>query len=221
MEELFLFLLIVAVVWLAVRVSNLGNAATKLEELDRELHRLRERLVALERRPVDAADSVPRPGEWLAQRPQQPKAEATLDATHHPAPATAPFTQHIAPVPVETAINTPKVAGPAVSPTNAPTAKLVQSLAPPAPSLPSFSISGVEPGTARRAISLEERLGHNWLNKLGIVILVTGLALLLGYQVRALGPMGKSLMGFSLSIGILVAGLVLERRCGIKSSHER
>ena len=61
-------------------------------------------------------------------------------------------------------------------------------------------------------VSLEERLGQNWLNKLGIVTLVTGLALLLGYQARTLGPLGKSMLGVLLSLAILVTGLVLERR---------
>ncbi len=61
-------------------------------------------------------------------------------------------------------------------------------------------------------VSLEERLGQNWLNKLGIVTLVTGLALLLGYQARTLGPLGKSILGLLLSLAILVTGLVLERR---------
>jgi hypothetical protein len=63
-----------------------------------------------------------------------------------------------------------------------------------------------------RTLSLEERLGQNWLNKLGIVALVTGLALLLGYQVRNLGPLGKSITGFVISSAILVIGLLLERR---------
>ena len=61
-------------------------------------------------------------------------------------------------------------------------------------------------------VSLEERLGQNWLNKLGIVTLVTGLALLLGYQARTLGPLGKSILGLLLALAILVAGLMLERR---------
>ena len=60
--------------------------------------------------------------------------------------------------------------------------------------------------------SLEERLGQNWLNKLGIVILVIGIALFLGYQLRTLGPLGKSLIGLTLSIAILGGGLLLERR---------
>jgi hypothetical protein len=64
----------------------------------------------------------------------------------------------------------------------------------------------------KRAISLEERLGQNWLNKLGIIALVTGFALLLGYQLRNLGPTGKSVTGFVISSAILVTGLVLERR---------
>ena len=61
-------------------------------------------------------------------------------------------------------------------------------------------------------VSLEERLGQNWLNKLGIVTLVTGLALLLGYQARTLGPLGKSILGILLSLAILVTGLLLEPR---------
>lgn len=65
---------------------------------------------------------------------------------------------------------------------------------------------------AQRSVSLEERLGRNWLNKVGIVALVTGLSLLMGYQLRSLGPIGKSIMGFVLSAAILVTGLLLERR---------
>jgi hypothetical protein len=40
---------------------------------------------------------------------------------------------------------------------------------------------------------LEEALGANWLNTIGIVILVIGVALFLAYQLRQVGPAGKVL----------------------------
>ena len=61
-------------------------------------------------------------------------------------------------------------------------------------------------------LSLEERLGHNWLTKLGVITLVIGLVLFLGYQVRTLGPAGKSALGLALSAVLLGGGLWLERR---------
>ena len=68
------------------------------------------------------------------------------------------------------------------------------------------------PKAPKPHVSLEARLGQNWLNKLGIVTLVIGLALFLGYQLRTLGPLGKSLIGAVLALGILGAGLWLERK---------
>jgi uncharacterized membrane protein len=60
--------------------------------------------------------------------------------------------------------------------------------------------------------SLEERLGANWLNKLGIVILVVGVTFFLAYQLRTLGPLGKTIVGFVVSATLLVGGLLLKRR---------
>ena len=65
---------------------------------------------------------------------------------------------------------------------------------------------------AHRMASLEERLGANWLNKLGIVILVFGVAFFLAYQLRTLGSLGKIVVGFAVSGTLLVGGLLLERR---------
>ena len=63
-----------------------------------------------------------------------------------------------------------------------------------------------------RTASLEERLGANWLNKLGIVILVFGVVFFLAYQLKNLGPMGKIVVGFAVSATLLIGGLALERR---------
>lgn len=64
---------------------------------------------------------------------------------------------------------------------------------------------------AKRLLDIEEVLGTNWLNKLGVVILVIGVALFLGYELRALGPAGKILVGFAVSATLLGAGAWFER----------
>ena len=55
-------------------------------------------------------------------------------------------------------------------------------------------------------------LGTNWLNKLGIVILVLGVAFFLAYQLKALGPPGKVLVGFVTAGVMLGAGIWIDRR---------
>jgi uncharacterized membrane protein len=60
--------------------------------------------------------------------------------------------------------------------------------------------------------NLEETLGTNWLNKLGIVILVFGVAFFLAYQLKTLGPAGKVLVGIVTSLALLATGIWLERK---------
>jgi hypothetical protein len=65
--------------------------------------------------------------------------------------------------------------------------------------------------TARRVLNMEEVLGTDWLNKLGMIILVIGIALFLAYEMRELGPAGKVLAGFAVSGALLGAGIFYER----------
>ena len=65
---------------------------------------------------------------------------------------------------------------------------------------------------AERALNLEERLGTNWLNKLGIVLLVLGVAFFLAMEIADWGPAGKVLCGFAVSVTLLVGGVWLERK---------
>jgi hypothetical protein len=80
---------------------------------------------------------------------------------------------------------------------------------------PTFSVttestdSPVRP--ARSSHDLEEILGTNWLNKLGIVILVLGVAFFLAYQLKTLGPVGKVLVGYVVSGALLGVGVWMER----------
>jgi uncharacterized membrane protein len=58
---------------------------------------------------------------------------------------------------------------------------------------------------------LEDLLGKNWLNKLGIVLLVMGVAFFLAFQLKTMGPAGKVLVGFLTSLALLGAGIWTER----------
>src|SRR5579863_2346850 len=64
---------------------------------------------------------------------------------------------------------------------------------------------------ARSILNLEETLGTNWLNKLGIIIFVIGIALFLAYELRALGPAGKIMVGYVTGVTLLGAGVFFER----------
>jgi hypothetical protein len=64
----------------------------------------------------------------------------------------------------------------------------------------------------KSALDLEEALGTNWLNKLGIGILVLGVAFFLAYQLKTLGPAGKVLVGYIVSATMLGAGVWFERK---------
>ena len=64
----------------------------------------------------------------------------------------------------------------------------------------------------KSVFALEERLGTNWLNKLGITILVLGVALFGVYELGQLGPFGKVGLSYLVSIALLAGGIFLERR---------
>ena len=64
----------------------------------------------------------------------------------------------------------------------------------------------------KSALDIEEMLGTNWLNKLGIAILVLGIAFFLAYQLKTLGPAGKVLVGYVIGGVLLGAGVWFERK---------
>jgi uncharacterized membrane protein len=86
---------------------------------------------------------------------------------------------------------------------------------PPPAHKPAFRVASEAASLADQVKSshnLEETLGTNWLNKLGIVILVLGVAFFLAYELKTLGPAGKILVGFATSAVLLGAGIWFERK---------
>lgn len=74
--------------------------------------------------------------------------------------------------------------------------------------------SAVAPPAAplRSTEEWETLLGGNWLNKLGVFVLVVGIALALGYSFTRVGPLGRVVTSIAFSLAMLVAGAVWERR---------
>ena len=61
----------------------------------------------------------------------------------------------------------------------------------------------------------EAVVGGNWLNKLGVLVLVIGIALLLGYEfTRASGPLGRVSIGVAVGLTMLISGVFVERKRG-------
>ncbi len=58
----------------------------------------------------------------------------------------------------------------------------------------------------------EAVVGGNWLNKLGVLVLVIGIALFLGYEFTRVGPAGRVAIGAAVSLTMLLGGVLLERR---------
>jgi uncharacterized membrane protein len=60
--------------------------------------------------------------------------------------------------------------------------------------------------------SIEQNLGTNWLNRLGVTLLVFGVALFLAYQLTHIGALGKIVAGLAISGVLLAGGLWLEKK---------
>jgi hypothetical protein len=58
----------------------------------------------------------------------------------------------------------------------------------------------------------EALVGGSWLNKLGVFVLVIGIALFLGYSFTRMGPPGRVAVSLAVSFALLGGGIALERR---------
>ncbi|MFH0772472.1 MAG: DUF2339 domain-containing protein [Candidatus Omnitrophota bacterium] len=60
--------------------------------------------------------------------------------------------------------------------------------------------------------SFEQRLGGKLFNKLGILAVVIGVALLIGHSFKYLGPVGKISIGFAFGFGMILFGHYIEKK---------
>ncbi|HYP06886.1 MAG TPA: DUF2339 domain-containing protein [Bryobacteraceae bacterium] len=82
------------------------------------------------------------------------------------------------------------------------------------PPIPQVEVEAaeVDQEAPRPAVDWEAVLGGNLLNKLGVLLLIVGIALFLGYSLRELGPGGRIAVGVLASLTLLGGGLFAERR---------
>ena len=161
----------------------------------------------------------------LGQQPRQPPGAISPRAAEVPkagalagleaAPAATPAEELVTPgltLPAE-ARGFPPLPGAGVPEPAVPSPPLRPQTSP-EPTLPRplFSSTLAAAETSRRVLSIEEMLGANWLNKLGVIILVIGVALFLAYELKTLGPAGKILVGYVVGAALLIAGLLFEKR---------
>ena len=179
----------------------------------------------------DASPSL----EPTAESDVQPKgalAASTLDGATDLQPSTVEHTGHdesgerIQPVTEDTRLPFPRPAPPrpqqediwrptpaaAVSASETRTAEPLIGLPPVTPAHPARPTVAEAAPPDTSAETWEVVVGTSWLNKIGVVVFVVGVALLLGYSMAHVGPLGRVAMGYALSLAMLGTGVVLERR---------
>jgi hypothetical protein len=86
---------------------------------------------------------------------------------------------------------------------------------------PSFSMATAQPAgptlseRVRQSMQGEEWeavVGGSWLNKLGVLVLVIGIALFLGYSFTQVGPGGRAAIGLAVSVAMLAGGFLIEKK---------
>ena len=109
------------------------------------------------------------------------------------------------PAPAPPVIEPPREEPPIVEPPPAPAPPQERVSPPPFP----IARPRRQPAAARE---WETVLGGNWLNKLGVFVLIVGLALLLRYSFTQFGPGGRVAICLAASLSLLVAGAMVEPR---------
>src|SRR5450432_687400 len=157
---------------------------------------LRDRLAAIDARIDTLAASLYR---TAAPQPLPPPVRGQQAAPQpQPYPYPAPPAPEPAP-PVRVAAPSPRVAA-LRPPAPAPGPR------PPAP-------DPRPPSTPHRTSEEWEALvGGNWLNKIGVFVVVVGLAFGLDYAYTRLGPAGRVVLSLAAAFAMLAAGVVFERR---------
>lgn len=195
----FLFFIVVLAGWLYL-YSRLRSAEDRLNQEQYERNRDAETIAALTRR-VFALERSQSPLEPASTRPVVPP---TFEL---PAPV---------PLPPPALIDSPPVSPPLREP-----APRIEVLEPVLTVPAAFRESAATQRTWRDQLresmggqEWEAVVGGNWLNKLGVLVLVIGIALLLGYEFTHVGPAGRVATGMAVGVVMLIGGVLIERKPG-------
>ena len=183
-----------------------GDITSRVYALERDLRELRSH------GSVSAAEPPSREGTVAEVLPASPP-ESSVPASARVSEPTS--SQKVAESWVTSKPETPPPSSPRSAPpvfdANAPSAepRVVEP-----PQVDSFASREIGPSLFDRVKSLldiEEMLGTDWLFKVGIVLLVLGIAFFLSYELKTMGPAGKVMVGFVTAGVMLAAGIWFER----------
>ncbi len=216
------------------RFANIVDALNRVERDFGELKKLVARLADSERRPATHEGVAPPATVVAAPPPPEPRISATLRGPEPtvssqlprpetppaapPSPPKLPLPATLPPASVPPAQAVPPVVPKPPVPPRPPEPVFPARPAPPArPVVPAQIPEAYAPAPAaahvqRKSSELEEKLGKNWLNKIGIVALVIGIALFLAYKFPTLSNPEKVGLGYFVSFAILGLGVYLERK---------
>ena len=164
-----------------------------------------------EKRPQEPATPLPLTTPTTPASVAPPKAPAPPAAPVTPPPTKPPATPPQSP-------STPVPAAP-LHPAGEMPSTLAARLSTPLP-VSAFKVSAPKVSAPKPTMqqrmktvsAIEKSLGTNWLYKLGIIILVVGVALFGIHELGALGPLGKAAISYFTAIFLLVGGIALEKR---------
>jgi Predicted membrane protein (DUF2339) len=206
-------LLGVCVIVLWTSLSRLRARTRALEnERDRTAQHLSSTIAALNQR-LSRLEGAPR-----AAAPVPPAAPpaAPVERVDAAVPALAPAAPAVAAVPAttETAPPVPVLPPAASAPARhrEPEDTVPRAADPPPAASPAPTPSATASTGAGDTATWEVVVGTSWLNKIGVTVFVTGLALLLGYSVTHVGPVGRVALGFAAAGTMLALGVAVERR---------
>jgi Predicted membrane protein (DUF2339) len=199
------------IVWWAVSASRRRELADRVSQLQRRVYGLEEQIRALTPRFTHLSASEQALAQQAGPAPVAAKGMAPKSETTPPQPESFVWklrnlSESQEPGTVRPAASTARIFQ---EPTYADRA---------ASEKPAIATSSVSKRFERGGslLNLEERLGTNWLNKLGIIIFVIGVALFLAYQLRSMGPAGKILAGYLTAAAMLGAGVFFEQRASYR-----
>jgi uncharacterized membrane protein len=149
---------------------------------------------------------------WQPVQPAAPQVEETISAAAENFAETIPAETlpEVAPPPVSDAASEEATKAPAAPARPEPTFPSAKET--PAPIFAHTSAHADSAASGHSWHDIEEILGTNWLNKVGIALLVLGVAFFLALQLKTLGPAGKVLVGFVTGGVMLAAAIWLERK---------
>lgn len=80
------------------------------------------------------------------------------------------------------------------------------------PAIHEQALEEVPPPAAEPVKDWEATVGTNWMNRIGVILLMIGITLFLGYAMAEMGPAGKIAVGASVAALMLAAGYWYESR---------